>query len=114
MTDLERCLFCTIQIAAGAGLMFVGQIVGFMRVAPEDPSMSFWDVILPFRLYGLVFKRLPYARYAVYLGSWGLAAIVAAGCFVGGLNHWFTLLPKGNRTYEIDVIKGHQKRDTRH
>ena len=73
--------------------MCVGQFIGLLRIAPEETSLSFKDALIPFNLYGLVFKRLPSTRHTVYLGAWGIAAIVSAGVFIGGLGHWFTYLP---------------------
>ena len=35
-------------------------------------------------------------RHTIYLGAWGLAAILAANIFIGGLLHWLTYLP-GNK-----------------
>src|ERR1035438_5154403 len=59
LKPLERALLTTVQIGAGIILMFVGQFLGLLRIAPEESTLGFWDAIFPFRLYGLVFKRLP-------------------------------------------------------
>jgi hypothetical protein len=97
LSPLERALLTTIQIGGGLLIMFIGQFIGLMRIAPEDPSLSFKDAIFPFRLYGLIFKRLPQTCLTVYGGSWGIAAIVSAAVFIGGLGHWFTYLPSNQK-----------------
>ncbi len=94
LKPLERALLTTVQIGAGIILMFVGQFLGLLRIAPEESSLGFWDSVFPFRLYGLVFKRLPSTRTTVYLGAWGIAAIASAAIFVGGLEHWLNYIPK--------------------
>lgn len=93
LSPLQRALLTSVQIAAGFALMFAGQFIGLLRIAPEESTLSFKDAVFPFRLYGLIFKRLPSTRHTVYLGAWGLAAIVAATVFIGGLGHWFTYVP---------------------
>ena len=94
LTPLQRALMATLQIGAGVILMFVGQFLGVLRIAPEDSNLGFWDAVIPFRLYNLVFKRLPAAQTTLFLGVWGIAAIVSAAVFVGGLGHWMNYLPK--------------------
>jgi hypothetical protein len=94
LTPLERALLTTVQIGAGIVLMFVGQFLGVLRIAPEDSNLGFFDAIVPFRLYNQVFKRLPAAQTTFFLGAWGITAIVSAVIFVGGLGHWMNYLPK--------------------
>jgi hypothetical protein len=104
LTDFQRALFCTLEIVAGLGLMFCSQFFGLLRLAPEDPSLSFKDAIVPIRLYGLIFQRLPDTQKFLCLGTWGLTAIVMAAIFVGGLGHWFTYLPNKSRSYNVVTI----------
>ena len=66
LKPFERALLATLQIAFGFGVMFVGQFIGVMRIAPEEASLSFKDAVFPFHLYGLVFKRLPKSSLTVY------------------------------------------------
>lgn len=104
LTPFQRALFCTLEIAAGVLMMFTGQFLGLMRVAPEDPSLGLKDAFFPFRLYGLVFAALPATRLTIFLGAWGLTAIITASIAVGGLDHWFTYLPNKSRPYVVDKI----------
>jgi hypothetical protein len=103
-TDLQRAVFCSIQVGVGVAMMLTGQFIGLVRVAPEDPSISFKDAIFPFRLYGLIFKHLPGTRLAVFLGMWGLTAAITASIVVGGMGHWFTYLPNKARPYIVEKI----------
>jgi hypothetical protein len=98
-TPLQRALLTSVQIVAGFALMFVGQFIGLLRIAPEETTLSFKDALFPFHLYGLVFKRLPSTRHTLYLGAWGIALIVSAGVFIGGLGHWFTYLPSYQKNH---------------
>lgn len=105
LTPFGRATFATIQIAAGLGAMFLGQFIGLLRLAPEDSTLTFKDAVFPFRLYGLALKRLPTSALTLYLGVWGLTAIVAAGFFVGGLDHWLEYLPKKQGAPNVSRVK---------
>jgi hypothetical protein len=105
LKPLERALFTTAQVVAGLAVMFVGQFIALIRIAPEDSGLKFLDALLPFRLYGMVMKRLPAARLTIYLGAWGLTAIIAANVFIGGLDHWLNYLPGKNKNKVIPVQK---------
>jgi len=94
LSPFERALLATLQIVAGVAIMFVGQIAALMKIAPEDSTLSFKDALFPFRLYGLVAKRLPATQHCVYLGVWGMSLILCASIFVGGLGHWLNYIPK--------------------
>jgi hypothetical protein len=94
LTPLKRALWTTIQIALGVVVMFIGQWYALFKIAPEDATLHFTDAVVPFRLYGLVCKRLPRLALAIFLGVWGLSLVLCAVIFIGGLGHWFTYLPK--------------------
>lgn len=94
---MHRALWTTLQVAAGVLLMLIGQCYGLIRIAPEDGSMHAIDAIVPFRLYGMVFKRLPRMCAVLYLGGWGLALALSALIFIGGLSHWLNYIPKSRQ-----------------
>jgi len=87
-----RALWTSVQIALGILVLFIGQFIALVRVAPSDPTLSFKDAILPFRLYGHVFQRLPRLSFSVCTLGWGITLIAAALFFIGGLNHWFSYI----------------------
>jgi hypothetical protein len=93
--SLDRALWCTCQIGIGLGMIFVAQIVAVIIIAPEDEKLSFKDVLIPFRLWSLICKRLPKTHVSAWLGSWGLTLIVCALIFIGGLPYWMNYLPGG-------------------
>ena len=97
LSPLERALLTTVQTGVAFAFILVGQFIGVMKVAPEDPTLGFWDALFPFRLYGLILKRLPATRLTLYLGVWGLAAVITANVFIGGLGHWLTYLPDSKK-----------------
>jgi hypothetical protein len=96
LKPLPRALWTSIQIVTGVVIMLVGQGYALYRIAPEEGTLHIIDAIIPFRLYGLLFKRLPRMWQALYLGSWGLCLVLSALIFIGGLGYWLTYLPKSN------------------
>ena len=93
----QRALFTSVQMGVGVMLIFVGQLVALMHVAPEDEKLSFKDAIVPTRLWGLVGKRLNRLYGCLWTSVWGLALVVFAILFIGGLQHWMTYLPNSNK-----------------
>jgi hypothetical protein len=98
LTPLQRALWTTIQAAEGVLIMFLSQSYALFRVAPEEATLHFVDALVPFRLYSLVFKRLPRLALVVCVGSWGLTLTLAAVLFIGGLGHWLNYLPKSQES----------------
>jgi hypothetical protein len=94
LRPLPRATWTTVQVIAGVLVMLVGQCYGVIRVAPEEATLHAIDVIVPFRLYGMIFSRLPKLCSVLFFAAWGLTLIVTALLFVGGLQHWLTYLPK--------------------
>lgn len=97
LSPFERALLTTVQTGGAVVVILFGQFIGLLKVAPDDSTLNFWDAIFPFRLYGLIVKRVPATQLTVYLGAWGLAAIITANIFIGGLGHWLTYLPDSKK-----------------
>jgi hypothetical protein len=106
LTPFHSALLTTLSIGVGVLMMFIGQFIGVLRIAPEESTLGFFDVIVPFKLYALVMKRLPSSQLTFYLGVWGLTAIISANVFVGGLGHWLTYLPKSRNGPKIEYFDG--------
>lgn len=96
ITPFARALWCTLQIASGVLMLWVGQFYALLRLAPLDDKFSFKDVLVPFNLYAKVFSRLPELQLSVWLLGWGVTIVVSAIVFVGGLSHWWTYVGKKN------------------
>jgi hypothetical protein len=96
LTALQRAVWTTVQILSGLGVMFSGQFMALIMIAPEDTTLGLKDAFLPFHLYGLVGKHLPRTRWPLYLGCCGAVLIVAAVTLIGGLGHWQKYLPSNN------------------
>jgi hypothetical protein len=94
LSPLPRAVLTTVLMVVGFLIMFTGQFIAVMQIAPDESTLSFKDAVFPFRLYGLVMKRLPNTQFIVYLCAWGLAVLISAAVFIGGLDHWFTYIPK--------------------
>jgi hypothetical protein len=90
---LPRALWTSVQIGLGVVLIFSGQLVAVVAVAPEDERLSFKDALMPMRLWGLVIARLPRHSGCLWTSTFGAALVLCAFLFVGGLQHWFTYLP---------------------
>ncbi|HZZ80500.1 MAG TPA: hypothetical protein VFE62_18495 [Gemmataceae bacterium] len=105
LTPLHQALLTTIQIGTGVVFMLIGQFVALLRIAPEDSTITFWDAIIPFKLYGLVIKKLPSTQLTFYFAVWGVTAIVSAAIFIGGLGHWLTYLPKGGQGQKTQAVR---------
>ena len=90
---LVRAVWTSVQIALGLLMVFAGQFFAVMWIAPEDERLSFKDAIVPTRLWALVAKRLGRMYGCLWTSVWGLALVVCALLFVGGLKHWFSYLP---------------------
>lgn len=92
--NLPRALWATLQIVAGLSLMIGAQICALIMIAPEVITLTFKDAIVPFKLWGLVAKRLPQCKECVWIAVLGFSLIVGSAVFIGGFGHWFTYLPK--------------------
>jgi hypothetical protein len=100
LKPLHRAIWTTVQLGSGVLIMFVAQCYALYRIAPEDGALHFTDALVPFRLYSLVFKRLPRMAPALWLGAWGLTLILSAAICVGGLDHWLTYLPRSQAVWQ--------------
>lgn len=96
-SNFARALFTSVQIGVGLVLIFAGQIVALVRIAPDDEKLSFKDAVVPTRLWGLVAKRLGELYGCLWTSVAGLGLIVFAIIFIGGLEHWMTYLPNSNK-----------------
>jgi hypothetical protein len=92
--SLERAAWATVQIAGGLLMILAAQFLALVRLAPEDEKLNFRDALLPFRLWGLVFRRLPALRLSVWLAGWGISLILSAVILIGGLSYWMKFLPQ--------------------
>ncbi len=98
LNPLHRAIWATVQAAAGLLILFAGQAYALMRIAPEEASLNFTDAVIPFRLYGLVCKRLPRLGHVLCIASWGLTLTVSGLLLIGGMGHWLKYLPKSQES----------------
>jgi hypothetical protein len=94
LKPLTRAVWATVQIVVGVLMMASAQSYALFRIAPEEATLHAVDAVVPFRLYGMIFKRLPQLGSALCIAGWGLALTLSALLLVGGLGHWLTYLPK--------------------
>ncbi len=91
--EFQRAVWTSCQIALGVFAIFSTHFYLLLNLAAEEPTLVFKDAMTGGRLWGMVGKRLPQYGGAVQIAAWGLALIVCASFFIGGLMHWFTYLP---------------------
>ena len=104
--NLQRATWASVQVAAGALMVFIAQCFALMTIAHEEPTLSFKDALFPFRLWGLVIKRLPKLKVCLWIALLGLSLSVGGAVFIGGFQHWFGYLPKSAVQLEKERIRG--------
>jgi len=92
-----RAIWCTIQIFVGLVLILGAHFWAMTYLAPDDDKLGIKDVLLPGRLWLLMFRNMPAMRWPVWITGWGFAIIVSGLIFIGGLSHWMNYLP-GTKT----------------
>jgi hypothetical protein len=86
--SFARALWSSLQVVLGLLAVLAAQVWCLFLLAPTDGSLGPKDLILSFRLWGLVLKQLPDMRRQVWVGSWGATAVASAVLIVGGFSYW--------------------------
>jgi hypothetical protein len=92
--NLERATWSAVQLGVGTFVVFLAQLFAVLTIAPEEPSLSFKDALVPVRLWGFVAVRLPLLKECVWAALLGLSLMIGSVAFIGGFQHWFSYLPK--------------------
>jgi hypothetical protein len=87
--SLARALLSAILFALGLVGLFVAQVWAFVLIAPHCDHLSAKDLVLSGRLWSLTFRRLPETRKQVWLGGWGVTALLSAVFVIGGYSYWY-------------------------
>lgn len=98
--NLSRALWSTLQIAIGLLLVFLAQAWILIHIAPDEPTLTFKDSILSFRLWNLAIKRLPRFQASLWTAVLGFSLALGAILFVGGMKHWFSYMPHNRAAQE--------------
>ncbi len=84
-----RALWGTVQLGAGLIAFIAAEVwILFLVNNHTRDDLDISDVILPYRLWAVAFRRLPYTRRPVCLGMWGLTAALGAAVLIGGFTYW--------------------------
>jgi uncharacterized Zn finger protein (UPF0148 family) len=94
--NFVRALWTTAQLGLGVLLVLIAQCWLLMHIAPEDPTLSYKDAVIPFRIWALAFRRLPKCRISLWIAAFGVTLVVGAIAFIGGLEHWLGYLHAPN------------------
>jgi len=97
LTPLNRAILTSAEILGSVAILLFVQFIALMKIAPDDPTLTFKDALIPFRLYAQIFKRLPRMSFTVFIAAWYLTAIISANLFVGAVTHWLTYLPDSKK-----------------
>lgn len=100
--NFDRALWASLQIAIGLFIIFLAQCWALVSIAPEETTLTFKDALTSFRLWVLVFKRLPRLKEALWAAVFGLSLIIGSAAFIGGFVHWFDYLPKNAAARELE------------
>ena len=79
----QQTIWSTLQFSAGILSFLTAQAWALVLVLPNDASLGFTDLLLPFRLWGRAVRRLPETRGPISLALWGAALAAFALAFVG-------------------------------
>jgi hypothetical protein len=91
----SRCWWTTGQAVLGLLMILTAQAWAVMVLADKDDRLSTKDVFVSARLWALAVRYLPDTRRQLWLTVWGLTTVLSALFLIGGLDHWFTYLPRG-------------------
>jgi hypothetical protein len=107
LESFERALWQAIQIGVGALFVLVGRIWAIMLVTSEEESIGVMDVFFSWHLWKLTIRRLPLTRRPVWIGAWGLTAIICAQSIIGGHEYWYQYYQpkKYARKNLVDIVK---------
>jgi hypothetical protein len=111
-SNLHRATWTSVQIAVGVLVIFLSQYSALVTIAPEEPTLSFKDALFPFKLWGLIIKRLPKLQECLWTALLGLSLIVGSSVFIGGFEHWFNYLPKTVAEQERERLKALEPKAT--
>ena len=107
---LERAKWATLQIAVGAFLIFSAQARILINIAHEEPSLNWLAALMPGRIWVCAYKRLPRFQESVWAASLGIAFVLGGFVFIGGLQHWFSYIPRADGTSATPTRSGTPKK----
>lgn len=87
--SLARAIWCSVQFFLGLVLIFAAQVWAMMLVVADDDKLGPKDLFVSFRLWRVTLAQLPATRKPVWLGTWGLSAMLCAVFVVGGYSYWY-------------------------
>jgi hypothetical protein len=87
----ERAVWSAVQLGVGVAVMLAGQAWTFSLLRLRRERVSLVSVLFPLELWPTAFRWLPDTREALCLTAGGLATILSAVLWVGGLMYWVRL-----------------------
>jgi len=102
---LQRAMWATLQVLVGYVVVFLAQWSALVTIAPEEPSLSYKDSVLSFKLWVMIMKRLPELRECLWTALLGLSLMIGSVAFIGGFEHWFGYVPKTMTEREKELAR---------
>jgi hypothetical protein len=105
--SFERAFWQAMQLAVGVLAILVGRIWAIILITAEESSIGIADVFFSWKLWKLTIKRLPMTRKPVWVGAWGLTAVLCAWLIIGGHEFWYQYYnpPKFAKQSLVDMTK---------
>src|SRR5262249_45628841 len=102
---LRRAIWSTSELVLGVLMILAAQFWALMEVASEDEGLGAKDLFLSGRLWWQTCKRLPQTSGQVWLGTWGLAAVLSSFLIIGDLEHWLRYLPQSRAAAAREALE---------
>ena len=84
----QRAYWSTIQLGLGLLAILAAQVWTLVYLRKHRYHLGLIDLVFPSHLWYLAFRRVPDTNGAIGLAGGGVAAMLAAVLWVGGLSYW--------------------------
>jgi hypothetical protein len=97
----QRAYWSTIQLGLGFLAVLAAQVWTLVFLRKQRERVGTIDLVFPSHLWYLAFRRVPDTNGAIGLAGGGVAAMLAAVLWVGGLSYWLRMdtAPPDNRSF---------------
>jgi hypothetical protein len=87
----QRAYWSTIQLGLGLLAVLAAQVWTLVYLRKQRDRVGLIDLVFPSHLWYLAFRRVPDTNGAIGLAGGGVAAMLAAVLWVGGLSYWLRM-----------------------
>lgn len=102
----ERISWTVLQALAGGLLAFGGQLAAYLHAIRKSDKFGPFDVFMkPIEVWKPTFARLPEGAYRLWMGGWGLAAVIGALTLIGGIDYAAIFDPKAKPKTAPNIVQ---------